>query len=179
MRDILTKTWKRLSYLWMKWSSRLEIKHLFFLWTNKLNHFPDVELLLWVQITSVPSTTAHSCYVHYFVMRCCRLWHCCLVYHCVVCDVNLHKMMWTFPVSTCPLVHVWGSGVRLAPGIRLRYGTHYPMIWKTLIFLCQPLNAILRPFSLCISTPSAFKVFHKNVLYKLTVIISDWQKEPS
>ena len=25
-----------------------------------------------------------------------------------------------------------------------QYGTHYPTTWKTLIFFCQPLNAILR-----------------------------------
>ena len=43
---------------------------------------------------------------------------------------------------------------------------------KTLIFHCQPLNAILKPFSLSISTPSTFEEFHKNALHKFTVIIT-------
>ena len=39
-------------------------------------------------------------------------------------------------------------------------------IKNTLIFLYQPLSA----FFLSISTPSAFEVYHKNTLYKFTVI---------
>jgi len=91
----------------------------------------------------------------------------CPVFLVVVTYARLVVVNWTFHVS------IWlCMGDRRLPMPVPHLGTLYLTVSRTLILLCKPSNAILRPS--CFPHTSTFSVFdvsYKNVLYKSTVII--------